>query len=463
MSMSASSTSSQTTASLVTLKAHDVWFFRNSKPFGSGAATSALAETTKLPMPSVVFGAARTALGETLEGDWSHYYDGSLAGAVKRQRLGPPEIDPSDGSAWPASAVRLSGVLPARWFGDWTRAEPLFPVPMFVTVRKAATFETSSDASDNVRLAQPSDHDVIGFVGDDQGLRPVLTPITSRDTLESPFVGKPATGWLQRDDFVALACGQSPHGDLTERLIDESEFAETETRVGIARDNHRRTVQQGLLYQIQVDRWRTLSQSDNAPGYGLMARVENADADELATSSAWRLGGESRWAWAAVARDDSEQPWLNAKERSLILDAIRAHRRWWMTLASPAVFDYGWRPSWIQIRPGENRSSLEAIWPNDADGTPLGQLVGLLLKAPQTQSGWDIAHKRPKRICRMAPIGAVWFFEFNDAMSDQVVESALTVLDRHLQGRCIADRQAHAGYGLAFVGAWSGSSARSTN
>ena len=461
MSMSMFSTSSQTTASLVTLKAHDVWFFRNSKPFGSGAATSALAETTKLPMPSVVFGAVRTALGETLEGDWRDYRDGTPAGANKRQRLGPPEIDPSDGSTWPASAVRLSGVLPARWSGDWTKAEPLFPVPMFVTVRKATSLEASSDDAETFRLARPSDLNSVGFAGHDSGLKPVLAPTTIRDTPESPFVGKPAAGWLRRDDFVTLACGQTPQGDLTERLIDESEFAEVETRLGIARDNQRRTVQQGMLYQIQVDRWRTISQGDNAPGYGLMARVENADADELATSSAWRLGGESRWAWAAAGRDDSDQPWLDANERGAILDAIRTHRCWWMTLASPAVFESGWRPSWV--RPGEGQSSCQAAWPNEADGVPLGHLVGLLLKAPQAQSGWDIVKNHPKPIRRMAPIGAVWFFEFDAAMNDQEVESALTVLDRHIQGRCVADRQAHAGYGLAFVGAWSGSSSSPTD
>ena len=111
-----------------------------------------------------------------------------------------------------------------------------------------------------------------------------------------------------------------------------------------------------------------------------------------------------------------------------------------MALASPAVFDGGWRPRWVQ------------------DGKPPGldprddvtlKLVSVCVPRWRPLSGWNFEAGRtgPKAARRMVPAGSVYFFEARGATS------ALA----RLWLRPVSDQEQDRkdGFGLALWGVWS--------
>ena len=174
----------------LTLEAHDVWFFHNSRPFGAAEVASGTGEAEIIPPPSAVFGAVRTAIGEASGIDWTSY----RANWKNHALLGPPS--PSylkPGEDWPLTAVKLLGCLPAEVKGQdsW----PLFPLPNFVLIHKdAGEAPPLRGIQKLVRLSRSTPMPDIAFSGDEGGLRPVLPapgagevfPGESRSLLMSP-------------------------------------------------------------------------------------------------------------------------------------------------------------------------------------------------------------------------------------------------------------------------------------
>jgi CRISPR-associated protein Cmr3 len=148
--------------------------------------------------------------------------------------------------------------------------------------------------------------------------------------------------------------------------------------------------------------------------------------------------------------------WATAEERgNWFADETLAERvgqtileqgGWWMTLATPGAFHTGWRPHWLTEEADGWHARLEV-----ADGVAFdaGVLCGLVSEAPLLVSGWDLARREPKPVRRLMPAGTTWFFRLPEGADERVAAAV-----RQLQGTCIADDEAHAGCGLAFVGAW---------
>ncbi len=177
----------------------------------------------------------------------------------------------------------------------------------------------------------------------------------------------------------------------------------------------------------------------------LSARIEAAGWDISKLNMLHPLGGERRLVhWGT---NGAANLWECPKG---IKDALLARPgRVRMMLATPAVFEYGWRPRWI------DEKTLTA--------TPPGfngklKLVGVSIARWKAVSGWSLLRRDnpaepgksikpgPKPIKRLVPAGGVYFFETTD--------DASSLSDRWLQPVSDDPQDCNDGFGLAVWGTW---------
>ncbi|SDX45494.1 CRISPR-associated protein Cmr3 [Allochromatium warmingii] len=189
----------------------DTWFFREARGF----ETSGHNELSSLfpPPARTVAGAMRTLIGEQRGVDWSDFLE-NAAYADLRALIG-------DGDS--LGQLKLTGPYPI-WHN-----ERLYPVPLHVL---------GKDRS--YRFLEPGDP-----VRCDLGT--VRLP-RIQNAGQNPLLGaKPfETAWLTATNLQQVLAGQPP----TE-IIETQHLYREEPRLGIARDNARRTGRDGLLYQTR--------------------------------------------------------------------------------------------------------------------------------------------------------------------------------------------------------------------
>lgn len=168
----------------------------------------------------------------------------------------------------------------------------------------------------------------------------------------------------------------------------------------------------------QTDRW------------SLVAKV-TTDVNDL--SGVGQLGGENR---SAIVETVADNEWLPCPDDLKSAMSSESHVR--MILATPAIFEHGWRPGWLD---------------GNLIGTPAGisgcklKLIAAAVKRREAVSGWDYFHKQPKPVRWMVPAGSVYFFEVQGNPGFPIEQAWLKpVSDNEL------DRKD--GYGLALWGIW---------
>jgi CRISPR-associated protein Cmr3 len=380
---------------------------RDGRPFNAGTRMKGL----DWPYPSVLAGSLRTLVGK-LEGKGF-----------------PPE------TVRALKDVEVAGPLPIQG-GDL-----YFP----------AAADLVLDATRVPHAARPSasantDHDLPG------GLRPAMMPADLGDDFKPstppPFwsCGR-MTEWLVNPQrFPVPVPPESPEsGFLSGPQRDERTQTAIDPASGVAKD--------ALLFQTVA-----LAFPD---GLAMAARVraEGALASHLERLHAIHpIGGERRLAlWqdadppplpapsgkhkkksVAPARRPSADPWRcpDAVRQVLSQNPLRVR----MVLATPALFEGGWKPSWIR------------------DGRPPGldprddvtlTLISVCVPRWRPISGWnfEVGRMRPKAARRLAPAGSVYFFEARGATS------ALARLWLEPVSDLPQDR--NDGFGLALWGVWS--------
>lgn len=145
------------------------------------------------------------------------------------------------------------------------------------------------------------------------------------------------------------------------------------------------------------------------------------------------LGGERRLVhWR---RQEDQDPWACPE---LVRQSLAGAKRIRLVLATPAVFQSGWKPGWLK---------------DGLEGSPPGasiklRLVGVSIGRWKAVSGWSLAPPRgPKPIRRMVPAGGVYFFEVAEGEPTELANCWLqSVSDKEHERRD--------GFGLAVWGAW---------
>lgn len=229
-------------------------------------------------------------------------------------------------------------------------------------------------------------------------LQPQALPaalMTSSSTPQLPILRtdkqlKPASGyWLNQAGWQAYLSNQLLKAD--QHLIHQSELWQTETRLGIALDEDRRSTRDGALY--------TSDAINMAADTGFCVTVHGAD-DALPQEGLLRLGGDGRGAHIQQLADQpaQEPDWTHIQQTG----------RFRLILTSPGIF-----PTGSQI-PGYQANGFWQF--NGLTARQVSQAV----PRHQVISGWDMANHIPKTAERCVPAGAVYWFEDFDGEINQL-------------------------------------------
>ncbi|ANG62219.1 hypothetical protein A8C75_06750 [Marinobacterium aestuarii] len=394
----------------------DTWFFRDARPHDTAGA-SRLSSLFPPPVATLT-GAIRTRLGEALGIDWKQHVrsENDLLGA---QSVGDINLSELIGYGDNSGLLR---------FGPSTllyHGEPLYPVPAYL-------LNTGDDRLVRLQPGSPilcdlSRPDAEGRLG--AVVLPTLPEgIQNAKPLESC--------WTTGAGLLRLLNGDVPaKGDLKKA----EELFVLEPRLGIARDNSRATVVEGLLYQ--TEHLRLLDPVSISLTLTLPAAAADQLISQIKADSIQRLGGEGRMASLSVEIISEPRPVAlkaSAKTRGLIL-----------TLLSPARLPGSCA---TQPLPGfsvafaTDGSGLQT-WQGSIAGIKM-RLVTAVTGKVQRTGGWDLQRRAPKDVVSLMPAGSSWFAEIDDTRTDR-----LTAAVQALHGQAIGE-QTGFGYGQLACGLW---------
>ncbi|MGH8610277.1 MAG: type III-B CRISPR module-associated Cmr3 family protein [Gammaproteobacteria bacterium] len=373
------------------LTPRDPLIARDGRPLGAGQGLRM--KSLDWPYPSVLAGSLRSLLGKLKGGEFAE-------GTVKALQ-----------------EIEVAGPLPL--LGD----QLYFPAPKDLVV-----FEDEAKNRKIIRLRPMELKDGAGCnlpsaqlwpVAVSQDVKPAKTPAF--------WSSAQMTRWLLDQEVVPPERGEYGSGFLDAPAKDE--------RMHVSIDPDSYAAKKGLLFMtVGLD----MNFQGRASPLSLAARIEANDQwrGMLRKLDAFHpLGGERRLArWRAEA----SHTWDCAGE---LRTAFRKASHVRLILATPAIFNDGWKPAWL------DKTALEGGPP----GTSVClKLVGACVERWKPISGWSLVNRQvgPKQLRRLVPAGSVYFFEV-------IRGEALELIDR-LWLRSVADdiQDRRDGFGLALWGIW---------
>lgn len=189
-----------------------------------------------------------------------------------------------------------------------------------------------------------------------------------------------------------------------------SDFVESEPKIGIGRDKNTHTSEEGRLYRVGMQRLK---------GIKIVAEFDGLAIPE---KGLLRLGGEGK----AAEYEKIEE--IEPIEMPEIEDNLFK-----IYLATPAIFDRGWLPSWI------NEETLE--------GEIAGIKVNLITAAigkPLYVGGFDMKARKPKPMYRAVPQGSVYYFKISNDGDKSNLEN--------IHRKSISDKREEEGFGMCYIG-----------
>jgi CRISPR-associated protein Cmr3 len=386
---------------VLSIQPRDPIVARDGRPFGSVGSNRM--RSLDWPLPMTTAGAIRTLLGQAQGGD----FRAALIDRLKQVSCHGP-LPVSEGQLF----------LPAAQDALRTR--------------------------DNRCLTLRPEHLAGGGVDLPTGLCPATPtelPEAKLDSLPAWWSKAKMTEWLltsqdaPSDFFTAHdQFRQSPRiEERTHVQIDPDTFAAKEqqlfTTAGLALD-------------------RLLQAGDDSVSYAaeLAMRIdvgsdEPFDASLQGLSTFQPLGGERRVVHIRTADSAAQDLFDCPKDvRQRLADVKQGHGLR-MVLATPAIFEPGWRPGWLNEEGGRV-------------GTPPGvaghlklQLVAVSNQRWDAVSGWSYETRSEKPIKRMVPAGGAYFFRIQAGDGNSLCPLWLQPVSDDAQDR-------RDGFGLAMWGVW---------
>jgi len=376
---------------------HDPLIFRDGKPFA--ATPGARATSVLFPFPSTLAGAVRTLSGALAHG--GIFPAGNKA--VIEQVLGYRVVGP--------------------FLFDVKRNEVFLPTPRDALLLKLEPYDEKK--ANRVPL-QPTTRfqNVLTNLPKDLLLVAPTTEVKTKRHPNAPAFWR----WQKMEAWL-----YTPQEDTVELADLGVQALLTDVRTHVRIQSDVRTAEEGALFQtagltfVRVSRkgaWPVLRE---AAELGLIVQTDAPLAPGVDT-----LGGECRVvAWEPAAQD------VLPRCPAAVREAIRTTRRGRLILATPAVFEKGFLPTWVCDHPS---------------GVKL-RIIGAAVGRPMHVSGWDYAKGAPKPTRRLAPAGSVYFFEIvegDDATIERFIEEVwLSPVSDEEQDR-------RDGFGVALLGTWNG-------
>ncbi len=191
----------------------------------------------------------------------------------------------------------------------------------------------------------------------------------------------------------------------------EDSFIARESKIGIGLNRRTKTTEEGLLYRVEMLRYKDLK------------IVVDFDGLDLEENGLMRLGGEAKGAIYKQI-EDLDIPSVNNINKNIFK----------LYLLTPAIFDNGWYPDWIDKKDdfiGEYKDFKL-------------RLVASAIGKSQSIGGFDIKKREPKKMMKAVPMGSVYYFEILEGDIEQVKDTF------HLSK--ISDIKEEEGYGLVLIG-----------
>ncbi|MBA4192332.1 MAG: hypothetical protein C0467_30545 [Planctomycetaceae bacterium] len=394
----------------LTLTAHDPIVARDGRPFGIGQGNRM--RGLGWPYPSVVAGSLRTALGKAADlqftpADSKRLFDVEVAGVF-------PVVDGK------------TLYLPAP--ADCVAEEVIEQVDGKPEKRLVAhrAMPPATDAADE---------------GCDWPEGAALRPVVIAK--EDDFKPKDTPAWWPVERFAEwLTCVSVKFDEsfLLAAKMETRDHVQLDADSGAAAES-RLFATSGLSvthlprHQAKPETGHKPSFHDRMAEVTLAARVRADGWPAMEKFDTWHpLGGERRLIhWANCA--DAEL-W---KCPGAVATSLAKANRVRMVLATPAIFEHGWRPGWLN---------------DQLEGTPPGcelklRLVGVCIPRWKAVSGWSLAEPRgPKPVRRLVPAGGAYFFEMVGS------DTALSLEKRWLEPVSDNEQARRDGFGLAVWGTW---------
>jgi len=348
----------------------DTVFFRDGSPFTMGRETWGGSQFP--PPPSVVYGAFRTR----------HFAEH------------PDRLSDAATPADPTAQARLTSFHLRR------DGIPHFPLPRDLV---EAPDDDLYGATLVVRLRRT------GMPNGSVGLGPtsaVLSHPAEVDDVRRSFV--------EMADLTAYLQGGT--GTFAGVHLTDDDLVHREPKIGIRMNRDTRAADDGFLYRAGLHRLG----KNTTFGVGI-------DALPLDKSGLLKLGGESKP--AHYGRLDDGPPVPEPPR-----DSIATQEAFVLYLATPAIFEHGWLPSWIDpetLRASKNGMSM--------------RLETAAVGKPGALGGWNMKQGRPKPMDRTVPAGSVYTFSVEEGTPADVIDT--------FHDERISDERARAGFGHSFVGA----------
>lgn len=226
------------------------------------------------------------------------------------------------------------------------------------------------------------------------------------------IVGEPQ-GWLSLIEF----CDYLKNKKESYLPIKNEDLFCYEPKIGIKRDKTALTSEEGHLYRIPLIRLKNR--------VSLIAEVEGLN--DFPERGIIQVGGESKGAFFEKIDD----PIKSLKEMTFNFE----NGLFKIYLATPAVFEKGWIPEWID----ENKN-----FEGSYNGIKL-KLLGCAVGKPLNIGGWELAKNKPKPMRKVVPAGSIYYFEILDENQPEKIKEAF-----HLKN--ISDKNPEEGFGFAILG-----------
>ncbi len=374
----------------------DSWFFRESRPMESvgGSELSSL-----FPPPvTTLSGAIRTLLGDIIDIDWQAYKQNKpqqLSVDIDQKRLLGHGEDCAD--------LRFSyPVIEVYENKQWL---PLTPAPLDLLEQKEgkALIQLSIGKSPircdlgNVRLPE------------------LAAGVMGAQPLEQV--------WLKPQGWRNYCSGKLPD---KEHLVYLADLIQKESRLGIARDNRKGTVEPGLLYQTEHLRLNKEKFSDIRINCVVSGIPKQLNEQLTKHQQAVRFGGEGRLAFVDVDVDvDVDvEPMKNTQIKSSPPNNNKAK----LVFNAPSYFSqsenqHRYLPAdfVLQASPEGDHycGSIQTAQDTAITFKVIAQVTAKALKI----GGWDHAKHQPKPLRNFMPVGCCWYIE-----SDQLEELATQLM-----------------------------------
>ncbi|GJL75018.1 type III-B CRISPR module-associated Cmr3 family protein [Nitrosomonas sp.] len=348
----------------------DTLFFRESRPMDSIGNS----ELTSLFPPSArtMIGAIRSVIGECAAINWREYHE------LKEKHELAQVIGYGDDNL---GCLSFEGVWVQK------ESERLYPAPLNVMR------QTCGDREELflIKIGEKSIQTDIGHVR----LPELQKGREGSRTLENI--------WLTADEYSLILSGGLLNPDRWFKLkpvsvhaMDSNCLLVEEPRVGIARDNALRNVQQGLLYQT-----RHVRLTDDV---SLCMDISGVP-DQYGPTQHYltRLGGEGRMAAITIkeAPEFLSLPDLVADSSGVVHFVLYLLTPLLITHKNASV----WQPLPGFKAPDEGE---QAIWEGNLNGIDLKLHTAITGKAHR-EGGWDMPNHKPKPVKSYIPAGSVFY------------------------------------------------------